>query len=717
MRPDSCVFDIKIQGDHMLFHRFAFALLLSALTTTSFASSTLWQDLSLSQITQTGERFIKPRVARILALDHSALTQQLFAAENEFSGRAGSTLQVPMPDGSMAEFAIWQTDLMHPDLAAKYPQIQTWIGQGITDPNASARFDWGLRGFHGMILSPQGTVYIDPLQRGDLSHYQSYLKQHAQRRHPAIADQVIQAEGSLDVAKSSSHEPRAQAAGTLRQYRLAIAATGDYSHFHDAPALPMAGLADKAVVLSEMVNAVNRVVGIYEREFSVRMQLVANNDAVIFQHPLADPYVDGALTGLEGLPMLFTNTPILDALIGAENYDIGHVFSVGGGGVAQLGSVCGGSKGAGVTGLPEPVADPFYVDYVAHEIGHQFGANHTFNGVNGSCSGGNRNGSTAYEPGSATTIMGYAGICGDDNIQNNSDDYFHGVSFDEVHQFVSQAGGLSCAEEIEIDNQAPIANAGRGGFSIPHSTPFELTGTASDPDGDAWTAQWEQFDLGPAIQAGGAPAEGPLFRSYQPSTSTTRVFPRMEDLAANRSDIAEVLPQGARDLSFRFTVRDNHPGSGGIANALLRFKVAGDAGPFRVTAPAGGSSYPLNEAITVNWDVANTDAAPVNCSHVDISLSEDGGLSYPISLLNTTANDGEESVTLPGQNIADARIKVKCSDNVFFAISGANFSVGLGATARELDISSNSSSLKGGSGGWLSLLGLAALGLGRRRRT
>ncbi len=686
-------------------------LCLLPLVTAQAAAAPQWRTVELDAIAAQGPRLIIPTQAHYLAVDAQALAAQLARAPHEFSAADAITLEVPMPDGQTQRFAVMATDLMHPDLAARYPEIRTYTGYGLDEPTASARFDMTPRGFHGLILSPAGTVYIDPVQRQDQVHYQSYWRIHAPDRGPRPADQVLPSvtqSGPLDMA---ARPAKARFAGSLRTYRLALAATGDYSHFQDPPPAPLAGLADKTLVLAEMVTAINRVVGIYERNFSVRMQLVANNDDVIFQHPLADPYVDGALTGLEGLPMLFTNTPVLNAMIGAENYDIGHVFSVGGGGVAQLGSVCGSSKGGGVTGLPQPVGDPFYVDYVAHEMGHQFGANHTFNGVSGACSGGNRNASTAYEPGSATTIMGYAGICGSDNIQMHSDDHFHGISFDEVVSFTDFAGGSVCGELTELDNRPPLARAGVGGFTIPARTPFVLTGEGSDPDGqDSLSYQWEQFDLGPAAPAGQAVEQGPLFRSYPPSTSPVRVFPAMADLAAGRETLGEVLPRSSRELRFRFTVRDNAPGGGGTANAMIKFAVSDAAGPFRIIAPAGGNTWAGGSSLDVVWDVANTDQPPVSCAAVDIALSRDGGLSYPEILLRQAPNDGADSVTLPRADIEKARIQVRCSDNIFFAISPADFSIGSPVQARAA-----ADAVKGGGLGGTSLLLLALLLGGRRR--
>jgi hypothetical protein len=373
--------------------------------------------------------------------------------------------------------------------------------------------------------------------------------------------------------------------------------------------------------------------------------------------------------------MLSQNQSNLDTVIGSANYDFGHVFSTGGGGVASLGVVCrAGVKARGVTGSSQPVGDPFDVDYVAHEIGHQFGANHSFNGNAGSCSGGNRNGPTAYEPGSGSTIMAYAGICGAQNLQLYSDDYFHGVNLDEIVAYSTVGSGNGCPVVTPTRNQPPVVDAGPGGFTIPSQTPFTLTGSASDPNGDALTYNWEEFDLGPA-GAPNNPLSPPFFRSWPSVASPARTFPRLPDLVNNSTVIGEVLPNVTRALNFRLTVRDNRLGGGGVNSANVGFNVTTAAGPFAVTAPNTAVVWAGNSQQNVTWNVAGTTAAPVSCPSVAISLSSDGGFTYPITLVSNTPNDGSQSIVVPNIATTTARVRVACASNVFFDISNANFTI------------------------------------------
>ncbi len=638
----------------------------------SLYSQDFFDDVNEAVIrTENRERWIVPEAYRSLSLDLDKLASYLEKAPNRETSET-LVLSVPMPDNTVETFGIQLSPIMEEGLGVQLPTIQTYFGKGISNPAATIYLDLTPKGFHGMILrGTGGAVFIDPYYNNNTQYYISYYKKDfdATANHEAWVCELNTTKSDTGNLRSDSELPsptngsRSSAVVTLKTYQLAVAATGEYTAYHG-------GTVNSG--LAAIVTAINRVSGIYETELGIRFELVANNNQLVYTNASTDPYTNGD-AGL----LLGENQTNLDNIIGSANYDIGHVFSTGGGGLAGLGVICSSSRKAqGETGLTNPVGDPFYVDYVAHEIGHQFGGSHTFNGSSGSCAGGNRTSTSAYEPGSGSTIQAYAGICSGQNIQNRSDAYFHLRSLNQMTAHVTTGSGNACYTGTNTGNNTPVANANFENInnkSIPISTPFELTGTATDIDGDALKYSWEQWDLGPAGTVNAASTNAPIFRSFLPSDSPTRIFPQLTDIINNVTTYGEVLPAVGRDLNFQFIARDNRVGGGGFHADQITLKVAASAGPFKVAIPNTSGIY--SGVTTVIWDVANTDAAPVFCLAVDILLSTDGGLSYPTVLASNTPNDGSQQITFPAITTSTARIKIKSRNNVFFDISDTNFTI------------------------------------------
>lgn len=636
-----------------------------------------WQYLEENSITAPGRRNIVPQAYRTVRLNHEELNRLLARAPMEFTDQANQNPQVmslPMPDWSFARFRVEESPMMEPTLAARFPEIRTYRGQGIDDPTATTRFDWTPAGFHAIVLSSSGTVYIDPYSDGDTVNYITYAKRDYSRFDREF---VCSFDQEISLPPESNHAPTPTfvSGSTLRTYRLALAATGEYTQAAGGT-VPLA--------LARMTTSMNRVNGIYEREVSVRMTLVANETLIIYTNGATDPY-----TNNNGSTMLGQNQTNLDAVIGSANYDIGHVFSTGGGGVASLGVPCRvGLKGRGVTGLPNPVGDGFDVDFVAHEMGHQYGALHTFNGATSNCAG-NRSAAAAFEPGSGSTIMAYAGICGAQNLQPHSDDYFHSRSLSEIISYVTGANGNSCPVQTATGNTAPTVDPGAS-FTIPKGTPFALTAMASDSENPTLTYCWEELDLGPASPPD-TDADGqsrPILRSYLPTSNPSRNFPSLQYILNNGNQpptsyscstgnclTGEILPAINRVMNFQVTARDNNAGGGGVSSGIVQVTVNASSGPFGVTNPNTSVSWAGDSTQTVTWDVAGTSGAPINAANVKISLSTNGGNTFPTVLAASTPNDGSESVTVPGAATTQARIKVEAVGNIFFDISNLNFTI------------------------------------------
>jgi len=670
-------------------HFFTAVLLMLFLSAKLLAQNKLdafWSPVAEPTINVSVKRQIIPQKYLTVQLNVEGLKSKLFSAPHEKTTKinvSNCILSLPLPNGSIQQFRVIESPIMADALAAAYPNIKTFSVKGIDDIYANGKLDWNEFGFHGMIRTVNGDFFIDPYSVGDLKNYITYYSKDFEKAHPipdfdtdVITDTgnksrtVSENQDSEGSARELDSTPATCVGGQLRTYRLALTCTGEY-------AVAATGLSFPSIpqTLSKIVTSINRVDGVYETEISVRLVLVSTQTTVIFTNAATDPYT----ANNNGPVLLGQSHTVLTNTIGTANFDIGHIFSTGGGGIAFLGCVCSASnKGRGVTGSANPVGDPFDIDYVAHEMGHQFEGNHTFNAVTGSCNG-NRSGITSGEPGSGVTVMAYAGLCGTNNLALNSIPYFHPFSYDEIVNFTNNGNGSGCPVTLATGNQAPIVT-GSGDYIVPKGTAFSLTGSAVDPDNDALTYSWEETDAGVGNGSNWNSGLRPYFRSYNPTTIASRNFPLYAIVLSGNSAYSltrgEFVPQTAQVLKFRLTARDNKMGGGGVCYAINTITID-NSGPLTITNPNNLSVvWNSGSQQTVTWDVNSTNLAPVSCSNVRIWLSTDGGVTYNV-LVNSTANDGVEIVTSPTVAVINntCRIKVESLGNVFYDVSDNNFTI------------------------------------------
>ena len=621
---------------------------------------------------------------KVFDVDITPLKQELLTIVDKRSNKRSTTITLPNADGGMEDFEIIEASNFEPALQAQYPEIRAYSGRGLTDKSATIKLSISPEGVQTMVFrADKETEFIEPYSN-DKKVYAAFKSQKKNGQVPWNCSTVDQRMVSSINDQVLNMNLTGRSGGDLKTMRLAQSCNAEYANYFGATSS-----AQVALVLAAFNNTLTRCNGIYEKDLALHLNLVAASTNVIYYNPATDPYT----TTLSSWNAQLETT--LVSVIGEANYDIGHMFgkSGGGGNAGCIGCICvnrSGStngKGSGITSPADgiPQGDNFDIDYVAHEIGHQLGANHTFSTTN-------EGRGVNKEVGSGITIMGYAGITAQD-VAPHSIDIFHQAS---IAQIQTNLGIKTCPTTASIagNNSTPVV-ATVPNYTIPRSTPFALTGSATDADGNPLTYCWEQNDntttTGTGSVASATKTTGPNWISFLPTTSPTRLFPRLSTILAGSlitgtlgGDAAtnvEALSSVARTLNFRLTVRDNAPYSstlpsvGQTAFTDMVVTVNGTAGPFAVSAPNTAVSWPGGSTQTITWSVNSTNLSPINCANVKISLSTDGGQTFPTVLAASTLNDGTEALVIPTSQSTTARIKIEAVGNIFFDISNTNFTI------------------------------------------
>ncbi|WP_029295816.1 reprolysin-like metallopeptidase [Chryseobacterium hispalense] len=639
-----------------------------------FGQQNYWSKLKDIRVNKENlnPRWTIPNTFSLYHADLEKIKADLKRAPQRFSGDESLLIQFPDSDGKIRDYIVQEASVMAPELQAKFPEIRSYTGWQKNHPENTIRFS----------ITPSTGISVMYFDNWDISYLDSYTKDNSafilyKRKDLPANNRLFEChvENEIDHLKNNGSAAKAPLVsdGQFRTYRLALSATGEYTTFHGGTV---------SLAMAAMATTMTRVNGVYEKTISTTMVMVANNNQLIYTNAATDPFTNGSPG-----TMINENQTNTTNIIGSANYDIGHVFGTNSGGLAGLGVVCvSSSKARGVTGSGAPIGDPFDIDYVAHELGHQFGANHTFRAATSSCNG-NFNNATAYEPGSGSTIMAYAGICGsNNNVQNTSDAYFHAASILEMYAVLQRAS--DCSSKISNGNSVPTADAGAD-YIIPKGTAFVLTGTGTDPNGDPLTYLWEQYDNTNNTQPPVSTATvGPVYRSLTPTTSPSRYFPALSSVLANNLVPKwEVTPSVARTLNFSLVVNDNKATGNQAARDVMTVTVTND-GPFTVTSQTSGGNFTGNTSIPITWNVAGTNTGTINTQNVSILLSKDGGLTFNTVLAASVPNTGSANVTLPNENVAFARIMVKAVDNIYYALNTSAFSITQVLSTVETDIKS-----------------------------
>ncbi len=675
---------------------FSLSMLLLLITATGFAQSARYWSLNNENrgkiVTDKAvARLSYPTSFKLFNLNIAPLQQDLFTVVGKNATKRSMIISLPNAEGNVEQFEVFEASNFDAELQAKFPDIRSYSGRGITDKSATLKLSISPEGIQTMVFRTEGeNEFIEPYSKNHTvySVYKSHRLKGQMPWNCSTNDQVLISDINAQVGKTGIF---ARSGGDLKTMRLAQSVTAEYSNYFGATSA-----AQVSLVLAAINNTLARCNGVYEKDLALHLNLVAASTNVIYYNAATDPY--SAATAGSGGAWNAELQNTLTSVIGEANYDIGHLFgaSGGGGNAGCIGCVCtNGSKGSGFTspndGIPQ--GDNFDIDYVVHEVGHQLGGNHTFS-MSNEGSGVNK------EVGSGITIMGYAGITSQD-LAPHSIDIYHQAT---IAQIQTNLASKTCPVTTTLTNATPVV-AAVSNYTIPKSTPFALTGSATDANaGDVLTYCWEQNDNAGSTQTGASSvasatkATGPNWISFSPSTSPTRFFPKLATILAgalisgpltggDAGANTEALSSVARTLNFRLTVRDNAPYSSTAPVSVgqtqftdMVVTVNAASGPFAVSAPNTAVSYAGNSTQTITWSVASTTAAPVSCANVKISLSIDGGQTFPTVLAASTANDGTEALVIPNTPTTTARIKIEAVGNIFFDISNTNFTITAGSS-------------------------------------
>ncbi|WP_284650779.1 zinc-dependent metalloprotease [Flavobacterium terrisoli] len=608
---------------------------------------------------------------------NSVQFKQLLANVNDkASGLAGVEVSIPNVEGKLERFMVWESSNFEPELQARYPEIRAYVGKGITDPSATLNFSLSPLGIQTMVLrAGVGSEFIEAYTK-DRSVYVVFdsktriageLPLNCSTQDVALT-QDLQRNGNVTLSNDQVY----------RTMRLALSCTAEYTTYFGGTV---------AGALAGMNATMTRCNGVFERDLAVKLLIIANNDLVIFTNATTDPYSAASVgtnpantNNANGWNIQLQNTLTNTVGIGNGAYDIGHLFgaSGGGGNAGCIGCVCvdddaantlDKNKGSAYTSPSNnaPEGDTFDIDYVAHEMGHQMGANHTFTWTA-------ENNTVNVEPGSGSTIMAYAGVASPANlnVQPNSDDYF---TYRSINQIQVNLGTKTCpvSTSLVTTNPRPTVLAS-GNFSIPIGTAFKLTGSGTGTAGEVLTYCWEQNNdatvVGPVdCLPSPTKTDGPNFRSFLPSLSPVRYMPQFSDvLNGNLTTTWETVSTVARSLNFVMTVRDNVLGGGQTNTGGKTVTVVNTGAAFAITNPSTSVSWGLGSSQTLTWSVAGTTANGINTANVNILISTDGGANFT-TLVANTPNDGSETITMPSTATLNCRILVEAVGNIFYAVS------------------------------------------------